>query len=270
MATNPFWTGCACAGAAAFLLTVRGRAGWKLILGMALAFIVLLLANGLFNPQGRTVLFTYFGRPYTLESVLYGTQTAGMFVAVMLLFGSYDRVMTADRFTYLFGHAMPAITLVLTMVLRLVPDYLRKAKQIASARDGIGKGAAESGFGGRVRHGSAILGALTTWALEAGVVTADSMRSRGYGTRKTRTQHARYRFGARDVVMLAVLIVCVGLAFAGVFSGASSVDFLPRIAFPPVTGFSMLSFLAYAAFMFTPFVVDAGKRISWRSSISKI
>ena len=34
-----------------------------------------------------------------------------------------------------------------------------------------------------------ILGALTSWALEGSVVTADSMRSRGYGTSKRTSFH---------------------------------------------------------------------------------
>ena len=270
MVANPLWMACAFVGAAAYYLSVRGRSGWNVVLGLIPVFVALSLANGLFNPRGSTVLFTYFDRPYTLEAVLYGSQTAGMFVTVMLLFGSYNRVMTADRFTYLFGGVRPALTLVLTMVLRLVPSYMRKAKQIAGARDCIGKGAAEGGFGGRACHGADVLGALTTWALEAGVVTADSMRSRGYGASPRRTQYACYRFGLRDGLVLAVAIVFACLALAGILQGASGVEYLPQVELPSVTPFGILSLLAFAAFLFIPSTIDLRERISWRNSISRI
>ncbi len=267
---SPVWLTCAFAGSAAYYLMVRGRGGWKVVLGLLVGFVMLSLVNGFFNPRGDTVLFTYFGRPYTLQAVLYGTQAAGMFVTVMLLFGSYGQVMTSDKFTYLFGGVMPAITLVLTMVLRLIPSYMRKAKQIAGARDCIGKGAAGSGSAARVRQGADILGALTTWALEAGIVTADSMRSRGFGSPSRRTQFARYGFGLRDGFLAGVMVLFASLALGGILQGAASVEYLPQVAFPPVTPFGIISLIAFAAFLFLPSLISLQERISWRNSISRI
>ena len=66
-----------------------------------------------------------------------------MLVAMMLWFASFHLVMTSDKFTYLFGRAIPALSLVLTMVLRLVPSYRRKADALMTARACIGKGPAE-------------------------------------------------------------------------------------------------------------------------------
>lgn len=58
---------------------------------------------------------------------------------MMLWFASFHLVMTSDKFTYLFGRAIPALSLVLTMVLRLVPSYRRKADALMTARACIGK-----------------------------------------------------------------------------------------------------------------------------------
>lgn len=171
-------------GAMLYYLCLRGRDAGRLLAAMALALIALTAINPLFNTLGDTVLFTYLGaRPYTLEALAYGASTATMFVSVMLWFACYAQVMSTDKFTYLFGRRAPALTLVLTMTLRLVPSYARKARQISTARRCAGLSMTQGSVRERVRDGASLLSALTSWALESAVTTADSMRSRGYGTK---------------------------------------------------------------------------------------
>ncbi len=171
-------------GAVLYYLCLRGRNAWRLLVAMALALVMLAAINPLFNTLGDTVLFTCLGtRPYTLEALAYGASTATMFVSVMLWFACYAQVMSTDKFTYLFGRRAPALTLVLTMTLRLVPSYARKARQISTARRCAGLSMTQGSVRERVRDGASLLSALTSWALEGAVTTADSMRSRGYGTK---------------------------------------------------------------------------------------
>ena len=74
-------------GAAIYHLVLRGRDAWRLLVGLALAFVILAAVNPLFDTLGDTVLFTYLhGRPYTLEALAYGASTACMFVTIMLWF----------------------------------------------------------------------------------------------------------------------------------------------------------------------------------------
>ena len=107
--------------AAACYLTFRGREAWRFIAGLTAVLLVVTLSAPLFNTQGATVLLRWWGgRPYTLEALALGASTGLMLVAMMLWFASFHLVMTSDKFTYLFGRAIPALSLVLTMVLRLV------------------------------------------------------------------------------------------------------------------------------------------------------
>lgn len=111
-------------------------------LGFLLIAMVLVAAvNPLFNTLGETTLFTLFGRPYTWQALCYGGCAGMMFAAVSLWFLCGGIVMTSDKFTSLFGAVIPAISLVLVMVLRLIPAYWRKGKQIAGARKCIGAAA---------------------------------------------------------------------------------------------------------------------------------
>ena len=119
---------------------VLRRARCAKTLGFLLIAMVLVAAvNPLFNTLGETTLFTLFGRPYTWQALCYGGCAGMMFAAVSLWFLCGGIVMTSDKFTSLFGAVIPAISLVLVMVLRLIPGYWRKGKQIAGARKCIGR-----------------------------------------------------------------------------------------------------------------------------------
>ena len=190
-----------------YYLTAKGWQGWKFVGGMIPLLLVLSLMNPVFNTYGEHVLFRYAGgRPYTLEALCYGAALGAMMVSVLMWFACYNAVMTSDKFLYLFGKMAPSVTLILTMVLRLVPSYKNKVTQLNGARHCIGKGTDTGDKKERMEHSMVLLSTLTSWALEGSVITADSMRSRGYGCGK-RTTFSIYRFENRDKVLLAVMIL---------------------------------------------------------------
>lgn len=270
LAQRPLFQLTGLVAASALYLSIKGRRGWKLIGGICVVLVVLTLVNPLFNPQGETVLFTYFGgRAYTLQGVVYGISTALMFASILMLFASYTIVMTSDKFTYLFGGLAPAFTLVLTMVLRLVPNYIAKAGKISNARKCIGKSPADGSLKSRVGASASVLSALTTWSLEGGVITADSMRSRGYGAGR-RTAYACHRFAARDFAMSIVLAISFAIGIAYLASGDAFVQYLPTIKMPILGAFGWAAFAAFAVFMFAPFIMNIKEAAAWRFSLSKI
>ena len=250
-----------------YYLLLHGRKGVKNILAMLPIFLILSFANPLFNHYGERVLFRYFGKSYTLEALLYGLAIGSIFLEMLLWFGCYNAVLTSDKFTALFGNLIPALSLLLVMVLRLIPNLMRKATQIAGARRSIGKGAAEGDTNKeKLEDGMSILGALTSWALEGSVVTADSMRSRGYGTAK-RTSFMIYRMTGLDWGLLAALMVLFLLA---VFVGDKTANFTPVTDIAKIDGWNSLGLIAYAAFLLLPTALHIKEAIQWHISRSRI
>lgn len=244
-------------------LSLVGARGVKVLLGFIPLLVFLTLLNPLFNTYGERVLFTVFGRNYTLEALCYGAVIALMFVSVLLLFLGYNRVITSDKFTTLFGRLIPALSLVLVMVLRLVPSYRRKAEQITQARACIGKGlTGRENFRQKAENGMIILGALTGWALESSVVTADSMRSRGYGTAK-RTSFQLYRFRLRDLILLLLFLVTFAGTLAGVVMGAAYAEFTPVFEIREVRGWTILPLVSYGILLFLPVILNCLEEIKW-------
>lgn len=120
---------------AAYYATVKRRKSLPFLGGMAGMFVMLSVMNPFFNTGGDRVIFTYFNRVYTWEALFYGMVLAAMMVSVLLWFANYNAVMTSDKFLYLFGKLIPSVSLILTMVLRLVPGYQKKSRRSTRRRN---------------------------------------------------------------------------------------------------------------------------------------
>lgn len=254
-------------GGGAYYLLLNGSGGWKMIGGMVPLFLLVTFTNPLLNTYGQTVLFTYFDRPYTLEALYYGGAIAAVFVEMLLWFGCYNAVLTSDKFTSLFGNLIPALSLLLVMVLRLIPSFLRKAGQISGARSSIGKGTTEQdSLGEKLSEGLTVLGSLTSWALEGSVVTADSMRSRGYGSGR-HTSFMRYTMTPSDWALIIVQILLLAVML---FYGDRTAVYTPDFYVAPVTGGFAIGLLAYWAFLLIPTALRIKEAVQWHISISRI
>ena len=243
-----------------YYLLLHGMQGIKRIGMMLPVFLAVVLLNPFVNRNGQTVLLSVFGIPYTLEALIYGAVLSGMFLTMILWFSCYSTVVTGDKFTTLFGNLIPSLSLLLVMVFRLVPDLIRKGKQITGARQSIGKEMSDK------KEAMTVLGCLTTWALEGGIVTADSMRSRGYGTAK-RTSFAIYRMAMRDWILLGVLALLTASVIAVIAFGRTTATFTPEWYIAP-THFGSLC--AYCAYLLIPTVLHIEEAIVWHISRSRI
>ena len=267
---HPAYLGAGLLCGSVYYLHLNGSKGLKRLLWMALFFLVMTAVNPLFNTHGATVLFSVFGRPYTLEGLYYGAAVACILVIMLIWFGCYNAVLTSDKFTCLFGNLIPALSLLLVMVLRLIPNLMRKACQFQGARKCIGMGGSEHApKKEQVMSGMSILSALTDWALEGSVVTGDAMRSRGYGTAK-RSSFVIYRMTGVDICLLAVQ----GILFAGILAtilrGGTAATFTPDLYLAPVSGVHLPGFLAYCGYLLIPTILHIKETIQWHISRSKI
>ena len=209
--------------------------------------------NPIVNTRGETILLKLFGRPYTLEALQYGFVVASIFVSMTLWFGCYNKVLTGDKFTCLFSNIMPSLSLLLVMILRMIPNLLKKANQIISVRGSIGKGIEETATRKeKMLSGVTVLSVLTSWALEGSVVTGDSMRARGYGVTK-RTSFMVFRMTEADWLLTAYLFAtaCGTIIFS-------------------MKGNVMISFVTYFGYLLIPIILNVKEMIQWSISRYRI
>lgn len=226
--------------------------------------------NPAFNHRGATVLaYLPSGNPLTLESILYGLSAAVMLAAVILWFSCYTEVMTSDKFVYLFGRVIPALSLVLSMTLRFVPRFKAQFRAVADAQRCAGRDVSEGSVRHRLRRGTTILSILVTWAMENAIETADSMKARGYGL-PGRTAFSIYRFEARDRALLLWLGGCGVYLTCGWAAGALDWRWYPTVAGAPVTPFTASVPLVFLALCLTPVFLDRREDAVWKRLRSEI
>ena len=209
-------------GKKAVLFTLR----WCLPLMLLTAFI-----NPAFSHAGITVLL-YFptGNPLTLESILYGLSAGVRIATVMLWFASFSRVITSDKFIYLFGRVIPALSLVLSMTLRFIPKFKTQLASVVDAQKSIGRDISEGSVWQRTKIAVTVLSIMVTWALENAIETADSMKSRGYGL-PGRTAFSIYRLEERDKLALLYLGFCGIYLLTGSMVAAFGFRYFPSIRY---------------------------------------
>lgn len=260
---HPAYLSAGCLGGLLYYLLLHPEGGLRRVLAMLPVTLVIAGINPLFNTYGSHVLFHLFGRPYTLEALYYGFAIAGIFLSMMLWFGCYNAVLTSDKFTSLFGNLIPSLSLLLVMVLRMIPSFIRKAQQITGCRRSIGKGGGEESTNReKLTSGAAVLSALTDWALEGSVVTGDSMRARGYGCAK-RSSFQIYRMTPRD---WALLVLESALLLGAVFGGSLRAVYTPELSIAPLSW----GFGAYCAYVLLPGLLHLKEALHWRILISRI
>ena len=247
---------------------------WRTLLRQGrwmLPLLVLTAAiNPLFNHRGITIL-TYLpsGNPLTLESVRFGVSAALLLIAVLCWLSCLGAVMTSDKFIWLFGRIIPALSLLLSMALRFVPEFTRRLRAVHDARRTLAAGDDRRAFR-RVREALAAFSILVTWSLESAIETADSMRARGYGLRG-RSAFSIYRFARRDAFALAWIAFCGVLIVVGWAAGLFDWRYFPSTSFYRFASpLSALFPLTYLALCLTPVCIDLLEDRKWNSLRSKI
>ena len=267
---HPLCLGISLVCAVAYDIYLNGRKAVGFCLkGILPMMVITALLNPLFSHEGRTIL-TYLpsGNPLTLESILYGLAAAGMLAAVVLWFACFNAVISSDKFVYLFGRVIPALSLVLSMALRFVPRFMAQLKVVTRAQKCIGKDPSQGSLFHRIRCAGSILSVMLTWALENGIDTADSMKSRGYGL-PGRTAFSVYRFDKRDRQALVCLLVLGAAVLAGAAFDGLTWRYFPTVKWS-TTPLSFGVLAAYTALCALPLILNWKEDRKWNALRSKI
>jgi len=248
---------------AAHHLMIFGVKSLKKLPLMILAPIAIALINPFFNRDGEHILFRIFGKPYTLEALTYGLCLAGILFTVLAWFDCSRVLLTNDKLIALLGNLIPSLSLLLVMVLGLIPRLINKTKQISHARRSIGKGHTDSKKE-RLKDGVTLVSALTSWALECSIVTADSMRARGYGSAK-RNSFSIYTMSGQDYLVLCAMGISAAFTFIAIMLDQASAAFTPTMSFSPLSW----GFAVYCIYLCIPLALYFKEAFLWHFYRSK-
>ena len=254
-----------------YSVILKGKKAIKTNLIYMLPMLVAMaLINPAFNHEGVTIIeYLPSGNPLTLESIIYGLCAAIMIVSVICHFSCYNEVMTSDKFIYLFGKIIPAMSLIISMTLRFVPKFASQLKVVTNAQRCMGRDVSSGSIIKRAKNGLNILSIMTTWSLENAIETADSMKSRGYGI-PGRTAFSIFTFDKRDKKALVCILLLGIYTFVGNLMGEIDFRFFPSMKTAEVSVFGISVFVAYLLLCICPIIIEIREVRKWKALRSKI
>lgn len=229
-------------------------------------FLIMALINPLVSHNGVTVLFVMNDNPVTLEALIYGACAAVMIVSVLYWFRTFSQIMTSDKLLYIFGALSSKLALILSMALRYVPLFGSQYKKVKQTQKTLGL-YKEDNIVDSIKGGLRVFSIMITWALENGIITADSMTARGYGTGR-RSRFSLFSFRRPDICLLVLSLSLAVLTLWGIHS--QEFVYYPAIVIPEMTPAGSAGYLAYGVLIMLPAVIEVKEVLKWKYLRAKI
>ena len=273
----------------AYYLKLSGKVGRKTVFRFLLPMLLfVILINSFFNHYGVTTLFVLpSGNNFTFEALVMGFVSGITVVSVIQWFFCYNEVVTEDKFMHIFGRILPKGALVVSMILRFVPLYRRRYKEISQARKYMGQNESNN-FIVKMKNTFKNIGILVSWSFENAIETADSMKARGYGL-KGRTYYSRFQWHTGDTLALILLVLFDALIIFGLVSNSAYCIYNPyviinqpseigttyiinelNLTINPFGFLSIISLISFTLLCFLPLTIDLKEDIKWHRLQSKI
>lgn len=273
----------------AYYLKLSGKDGRKTVFRFLLPMLLfVVIINSFFNHYGVTTLFILpSGNNFTFEALVMGIVSGITVVSVIQWFFCCNEVVTEDKFMHIFGRILPKGALVVSMILRFVPLYRRRYKEISQTRKCMGLNGTDS-FICKMKNTFKNIGILVSWSFENAIETADSMKARGYGL-KGRTYYSRFQWHTSDTLALIPLVLFDALIIFGLVSNSAYCIYNPyviinqpseigttyiinelNLTINPFSFLSIVSLIAFTLLCFLPLTIDLKEDIKWHRLQSKI
>lgn len=246
-------------------LYLNGKKAVRLsVLYLLPTIIIIAIINPVFNHDGVTIL-SYFpwNNPLTFESIIYGIASAALLSSIILWFSCFNKVMSSDKFIYLFGRIIPSLSLVLSMALRFVPKFTFQFNVIRNSQKCIGRDISDGKLMQRLKNAVKIISIMITWSLENAIETADSMKSRGHGL-KGRTAFSIYRFSKRDASVLFVITIIGTILIAMSALNVAKFRYFPSIKGNMLSVPLIIYYVLYFSLMIIPIAINAWEGSKWK------
>ena len=252
----------------AYLLYLQGKKGFLRQVGYLVPILVMMaIMNPIFNHEGVTVLwYLPNDNPVTLEAICFGLASAVMMGASIVWFNCCNTVFTSDKIIYLFGRVIPALSLMISMTLRFVPRFKNFLQSVLRTQRAMHK---PENTKEKLGQALAAFSATVSWAMEQSIVSADSMKSRGYGL-FGRTAFSIYIFEKRDGITLFVLfLLCAGAAVPHIV-GLMGWTYYPSMTGELIGPVQIFAYLCYGGMCNLPLIIDMMEDRKWNALRSKI
>lgn len=227
--------------------------------------ILIIILNPLTSHVGTTQIYIMGNFSITLEALVYGILMSVSLLIILLVFSSYNRAVSYQEMLYLFSKRFPHISMVIIMALRFVPLLSYRLSEInkifkfneKKTTDGKSESRIE-----KIKKTANILAIVVSWSLEESMLTAKSMKARGYGI-KRRTNYLSYRIKRIDYIFFLFIGITVMISIFGLMQGYGRIEVYPTISFNISENVLNIYYLAFL-FLLSPIIyLELKERLLW-------
>ncbi|WP_297899771.1 energy-coupling factor transporter transmembrane component T [Methanobrevibacter sp.] len=278
------------------LIYLQGKKGeiattLKYFIPMSLIIIIL---NPLFSNVGTTKIYIFSNYFITLESLVYGLLMAFSLLIILLLFLSFNEYVDYQKILYLSSNHFPTVSMIGVMAMRFIPllnyrlgevnkifnfNYDNLALNDTNNYDRINScnnntNMYNNGHNKIIRNRKirnkinkvskmgSMLAIVISWSLEESMLTAKSMRARGYGITK-RTSYLKYNINKIDIILILIIIGSSIISLIGLYYGFGNLKIYPTLN---KSSFQFPLNIYYIIFLMllSPFIIlELIERIRW-------
>jgi energy-coupling factor transport system permease protein len=227
--------------------------------------ILIIILNPLASKVGTTQIYIMGSYFITLEALVYGILMSLSLLIILLVFASYNRSVSYQEMLYLFSKRFPHISMIIVMALRFIPllsyrlSEVNKIFKFNQKHDQQQNG--ESRIE-RIKKTAQMLAVVVSWSLEESMLTAKSMKARGYGI-KERTSYLSYEFRKIDYLLILFIIITTVISLAGLAHGYGRIEIYPTLNFNASENILNLYYLSFLILLMPLIYLELREKLIW-------
>jgi len=196
--------------------------------------LLIIILNPLVSHVGVTKIYLMGNYFITLEAVTYGILMSLSLLIILLLFTSYSNAVSYQEMLYIFSKKFPNISMIIIMALRFIPllnfrlSEVNKVFQFDQKHSNNEK--KDEGKIDKLKNTAKMLAVVVSWSLEESMLTANSMKARGYGITQ-RTSYLSFKFRKIDYYFMVIVLVSALVCIVGLLQGQGRIEIYPQLNF---------------------------------------
>ena len=234
----------------------------KFFIPMSLLIIIL---NPLVSHAGVTQIHIIGNFFITLEALVYGILMSLSFLIILLLFASYNIAISYQEMLYVFSKRFPNISMIIIMALRFIPllNYrLSELNKVFRIKTSLNIDEDEEKYVEKVKNAAKMLAVVVSWSLEESMLTAKSMKARGYGIAK-RTSYLSFNFRKIDYYFILVVLISSVICIIGLLQGQGRIEIYPQLEFSFYKNILNIYYFSFLVLLLPIIYLEFKERLLW-------
>ena len=235
----------------------------KFFIPMALLIVIL---NPLVSHMGVTQIYIIGNFSVTLEALIYGILMSLTLLIILLIFASYNSAVSYQEMLYIFSKKFPHISMIIIMALRFIPllNYrLAEVNKIFRFKEKNSNiETKEETKVDKIKNMTEMLAVVISYSLEESMLTAKSMKARGYGIAK-RTSYLSFKFRKIDYYFMLIVMASSLICIIGLMQGQGRIEIYPQLNFSFTNNILNMYYFSFLILLIPLIYLEFKERLIW-------